>query len=817
MKISVNWLNEYVKVDDLDVNVLADTITNAGIEIEGVESLSSGTGLTTGLITCCEDHPDSDHLHVCKVDIGSEVLDIVCGAPNAREGIKVIVAKVGAQLPGGNIKASTIRGVASNGMLCSLLELGIDKAMLPEGSASLNGIEELDESIALGNENILKDLGYQDYLLDVSPTPNRADCSSMWGFALEVGAILNREVNIPWIKDYANQGKTSKLVVESKASGCPIFLGKVINSLKLGPSPKWMQQYLLASGVKSINNVVDISNYVMLETGQPLHFYDLRSNPDQHICVVDDYSGEYTALDGMTYAIQENDLMITSKGSAAGIAGIMGGDNTKIENDTTGIIIEAALFKHDSIRKTSNRIGLQTEAALRFSKGLDPLAQVKAMDRAVELLVKYADASDLEETKIYGEVTYQPRKVEETLSHMNMLLGTHYSMDEVVDVLSRLNLKPDVTGDVITCTVPSYRSLDISLPCDIDEEVIRIKGFDSLPTTLPYMPMTNGKLTPAQSLRRVIRSLLCSNGLNETVSFTLVDDYAANHGALPLGECIAIASPLSEDRKYVRSSLLGSLASVASYNLAHNNKDINLFEVSSVYANKHVDLAPGQVHHYKDENPWYQQEHLGIFLNGNLQQSRVLHQETTASFYTLKGLLLALLDKIGYDSKRVQLKPNTLNTTDFHPYQSATLSINNKVVAIFGRLHPNFEAHYDIKEGYFAEVNLDALLTSNPSAIKIAPINKYPTISRDISLVVEDSVQAKDLIALIKKNGANMIKQVEVFDIYKGEHVKKGYKSISLKLVYESYEQTLKDNDINPVHEKVLEALNAKYNATLRS
>lgn len=817
MKISVNWLNEYVKVDDLDVNVLADTITNAGIEIEGVESLSSGTGLTTGLITCCEDHPDSDHLHVCKVDIGSEVLDIVCGAPNAREGIKVIVAKVGAQLPGGNIKASTIRGVASNGMLCSLLELGIDKAMLPEGSASLNGIEELDESIALGNENILKDLGYQDYLLDVSPTPNRADCSSMWGFALEVGAILNREVNIPWIKDYANQGKTSKLVVESKASGCPIFLGKVINSLKLGPSPKWMQQYLLASGVKSINNVVDISNYVMLETGQPLHFYDLRSNPDQHICVVDDYSGEYTALDGMTYAIQENDLMITSKGSAAGIAGIMGGDNTKIENDTTGIIIEAALFKHDSIRKTSNRIGLQTEAALRFSKGLDPLAQVKAMDRAVELLVKYADASDLEETKIYGEVTYQPRKVEETLSHMNMLLGTHYSMDEVVDVLSRLNLQPDVTGDVITCTVPSYRSLDISLPCDIDEEVIRIKGFDSLPTTLPYMPMTNGKLTPAQSLRRVIRSLLCSNGLNETVSFTLVDDYAANHGALPLGECIAIASPLSEDRKYVRSSLLGSLASVASYNLAHNNKDINLFEVSSVYANKHVDLAPGQVHHYKDENPWYQQEHLGIFLNGNLQQSRVLHQETMASFYTLKGLLFALLDKIGYDSKRVQLKPNTLNTTDFHPYQSATLSINNKVVAIFGRLHPNFEAHYDIKEGYFAEVNLDALLTSNPSAIKIAPINKYPTISRDISLVVEDSVQAKDLIALIKKNGANMIKQVEVFDIYKGEHVKKGYKSISLKLVYESYEQTLKDNDINPVHEKVLEALNAKYNATLRS
>ena len=440
------------------------------------------------------------------------------------------------------------------------------------------------------------------------------------------------------------------------------------------------------------------------------------------------------------------------------------------------------------------------------------------MDRAVELLVKYADASDLEETKIYGEVTYQPRKVEETLSHMNMLLGTHYSMDEVVDVLSRLNLKPDVTGDVITCTVPSYRSLDISLPCDIDEEVIRIKGFDSLPTTLPYMPMTNGKLTPAQSLRRVIRSLLCSNGLNETVSFTLVDDYAANHGALPLGECIAIASPLSEDRKYVRSSLLGSLASVASYNLAHNNKDINLFEVSSVYANKHVDLAPGQVHHYKDENPWYQQEHLGIFLNGNLQQSRVLHQETTASFYTLKGLLLALLDKIGYDSKRVQLKPNTLNTTDFHPYQSATLSINNKVVAIFGRLHPNFEAHYDIKEGYFAEVNLDLdYMIIQVLCPEIVPINKYPTISRDISLVVEDSVQAKDLIALIKKNGANMIKQVEVFDIYKGEHVEKGYKSISLKLVYESYEQTLKDNDINPVHEKVLEALNAKYNATLRS
>lgn len=817
MKVSVNWLNEYVKVDDLDVNELANRITNAGIEVEGVEALSYGTNLCVGKVIECNDHPDSDHLHVCKVDVGSEVLDIVCGAPNCRKGIKVIVAKVGAQLNGGTIKASTIRGASSNGMLCSLLELGVDKTLLPEGSPSENGIEELDDSFELGSETVLKDLGYQDYILDVSPTPNRADCLSMWGFALEVGAILNREVSIPWKQGYANQGKPSQLVVESSAQGCPVFLGKVINSLKIGPSPKWMADHLRASGVKSINNIVDISNYVMLETGQPLHFYDLRSNPKQHICVKDDYDGDYTALDGITYSMQSGDLMITSDNQAAGIAGIMGGDNTKIVDDTSSIIIEAALFRHDSIRKTANRIGLQTEAALRFSKGLDPLAQVKAMDRAVELLVEYASASDIEETKVYGDVSYTPNTVTETLAHMNGLLGTHYQLDEVMDVFTRLGFAPSVDGDTITCTIPSYRASDITLPCDLDEEVIRIKGFDSLETTLPYMPMTDGKLTPAQSLRRVIREVLCSNGLNEIVSFTLVDEYASKHGALPLGDCISVASPLSEDRKYVRNSLLGSMAQVVGYNLAHFNKDVNLFEISSVYSNNDIEIIPHATRHYDDPNPWNQQERLSIALCGNVQSSKVLHQEVTASYYTLKGILYALLNKLGYDNRRVLLKENTVNTTDFHPYQSATLSINNQVVAIFGRLHPTLEAHYDIKNVYYAEVNMDALISCKPSAIKLSAINKYPTISRDISLVVDTEVNAKDLITVIKKAGGSLLANVEVFDIYTGTHVQEGKKSISLKLIYESYDHTLKDNDINPVHQKILDALNSKYNATLRA
>lgn len=816
MLISLKWLNQYVKVDDYDENELANLITNAGLEVEGIYHLGQATNLCVGYVKECYDHPDSDHLHCTKVDIGSEVLNIVCGAPNCRAGLKVIVAKDGAVLPGGTIKKGVIRGQESNGMLCSLLELGIEKNMLPDGSTSLDGIEELDDSFTVGQTDILEQLGYIDTILDASPTPNRSDCLSMWGVAKEVGAILDRPVTIPWDQSYSKLGEATKLRINSESKNCPHFLGKVIGSVKLGPSPKWMSEHLHAAGIKSINNIVDISNYVMVETGQPLHFYDIESNPDLEITVKDNYTGGYTALDGIEYQLQDKDMVITTGGQVAGIAGIMGGDNTKILDTTKGIIIECASFNYAQIRHTSNRLGLQTEAALRYAKGLDPLAQEKAMDRAVELLVKYADAKEIEATVEYGHNNYQQTSVTETLSHLNGLLGTSFSLDATVDVLRRLDFKPQVDGENITCTIPSYRSNDIKQACDIDEEVIRLIGFDDLPTTLPVMPATIGKLTKPQALRRNIRSLLTSNGLDETVTYTLIDKFASENGAMPLGDCVAVASPLSEDHKYVRNSLMTSMLSVVAYNLNHYNKDVNLFEISCVYSTNNIDFKPEGPHHVDDENPWKMQERLGIVLNGNLQTNPLSHCSVKTDFYTLKGLLYSLLDKVGYDNKRVQLRENIIDTEHFHPYQSACLYVNNKLIAIFGAIHPNLAKHYDIKDVYYAELNMDSLIDSNPSSIRIANINKYPTISRDISIVVKDEIKANDLITSVKRSGGKLVSSVTVFDIYKGEHVEKGYKSMSLSIVYESSEHTLKDSDINPIHEKILADLNNKYQANLR-
>ena len=799
MKLSIKWLSQFIDLSDLTTEDIINKAVSCGFEVESVESLSFGTNLVVGKVIECRDHENSDHLHVTKVDIGDEVLDIVCGAPNCREGIKVIVAKVGAKLKDGDIKAGVIRGVPSNGMLCSLLELGVKKELLKDDSPSLTGIEELSDEFEVGETDILNKLGYQDDILDVSIYANRPDCLGMFAMAKEMAAILDRKCTLPDFNDKANIGDKTNFKLSSRSENCPHFLAKVVNDITIKPSPKWMREHLLANGIKSINNIIDISNYVMLETGQPMHFYDLRSNEDLEITVVDDYEGPYTALDGVTYNIEKGDLMITNGGKPSGIAGIMGGENTKILDDTKGIIIECALFSSQSIRKTSNRLGLQTEAASRFAKGLEPLAQKKAMDRAVELLIELADAKGFEETVEWGSDNYVPYTVSETVEHINSVIGKKYTKEEVVAVLDRLDFKPEVRGDEIISHIPSYRSVDIKIREDIDEEVIRLTGYDDLESTLALLPTTIGKLSKRQALRRTIRKVLTMANLNETVNYTLVNDEYNEDTALALGESISLLSPLSDARKHIRTGLMNSLLECLSYNLAHDNKNVNLFEISTLYA--------------KDK----QAERLGIILNGNLSESKVLHTKVQSSFYVIKGLVLELLSHIGYEKGRVQVVQNDLDTKHFHPYQSCLLKMNNKVIGILGRVHPKLEKEWNITSAYYCELDLEELIESKPAKVKASEINKYPSITRDISLVVNDDVKASDLLKVAKKAGGPLVRSVEVFDIYKGEHIKEGYKSISINIVYESKEKTLKIEDITPVHDKVLAELNKVYNANLRS
>ena len=797
MKLSLNWLSKFIDIKDLTTEEIMDKAVKAGFEVEEVTKIGQGTNLVVGKVLTCNDHPDSDHLHLTTVDVGDEVLNIVCGAPNCRVGLKVIVAKDGAILPGGTIKKGVIRGQESNGMLCSLLELGVDKDLLDDNSYSHNGIEELDDSFNVGDTDILAKLGYDDTILDMSIYANRPDCLAMFYMAKEMGAILRRPCKLPEFAGASNVGEETNFKLELESKNCPHFLAKVVNSVTIKESPDWIKEILKSNGIKCINNLVDISNLVMLETGQPMHFYDLRSNPNRNITVKDDLDCDYTALDGVAYKIEKGDLMITSDGKPIGIAGIMGGDATKILDDTSSILIESACFDHAQIRRTSNRLGLQTEAAARYSKGLEPLAQIKAMDRAVELLIKYADAKDLEKTVEAGSDNYSPVVVKESLNHLNTLIGKNYSIDEVEEVIKALDFGFKTDGESFECTIPSYRT-DILIREDIDEEICRLTDFDDLKSTLPLMPQTVGRLTVAQAMRRTIRNYFMYNGLSEVRTYTLVSENYKDNSLLVNGEAVKLLSPLSEDRKYIRTSLMNSLLETLSYNLGHYNSNVNIYEISSVYFNDH------------------EEERLGVVLNGTYLNSEIKHVEMKSDFYILKGLVMGLLDKLGFEKGRVQVVENDLDDIHFHPGVSCLIKMNNKTIGILGKLHPTFEGKLKLKDTYYCELILDELINSKPSKTHAPIVNKYPSISRDISIVLSDDIKADELIKVIKKAGGALVKSIKVFDIYKGEHIEDGFKSISLNIVYEDANKTLKASDIDVPHNKILEELNKKYNANQR-
>lgn len=800
MLISKKWLSQYMDLSDVDFQTVGEQITSAGLEVEGYERLSTGNHLKIGYVESCVDHPDSDHLHVCQVNLGDRVEQIVCGAPNIATGQKVIVACVGAKLLGGEIKAGVIRGQQSNGMICSLLELGVDEKYLSEESKT--GIEVLPEDAVVGNDDPLGYLGLDDEILDIGLTPNRNDCLAAWAMAKETGAILKKEVTLPNCDGAANTGTATTLKISSTTEKCPLFLGKVINEVTIKPSPKWMQELLMAAGIKSINNVVDISNIVMLETGQPLHFYDADAIPSREITVKADVEAPYTALDGETYDIVSGDIMITTEGKPIGIAGIMGGEDSKIKETTKSMIIEAATFHHVSIRNTSRRLNLATDASIHFQKGIEPMAAFKAMDRAVQLLVEYADAKGLEETVQYGDHNYTPVSFEVSLTSINQTLGTDFALDEVLDVLQRLDLQPVANEDHIQVTIPSYRT-DLCIEEDIAEEIIRILGYDRLPSTMPLIPATVGALSKRQLLRRKIKNIFNHLGFHEAITYTLVSKQEISDGVFPLKEPYELASPMSEERRYVRSSILPSLLESVAYNQARSLKDVALFEISNVYGKDIVE------------------ERLCVVASGNLQKNRWQKFAVTSDFYMMKGLLQSLLAHMGFDAKRITFKTNDRDIEHFHPYKSACVYLGKQFLGMLGHIHPKMAKAYGVNDVVMMELSLDLLLNNKASKIKYVPISKYPQVTRDLAFVVEEQIKVEDIVKCIEQNGKiekeNMIQDIEVFDVYTGEHMEKGYKSIALSITFQSKHKTLEDKEINAMHEAILDALAKQVNAQLRS
>lgn len=791
MKISMKWLSQYVDLSEVSAQTLADTLTLAGLEVESFEPLASGSHLIIGEVLRCEKHPQADQLSVTEVNVGQKSLNIVCGAPNVAQGQKVIVAQVGSILPNIIIKEAKIKDIMSQGMICSLSEIGVNPKGLTQ--AQLDGIEVLSDDAPVGHE-ALSYLGLDDVILDVKPTPNRSDFNAYWSVAYEVGALLNKEVKIPHQVDYHKQGTPSQLKVGSTTEYCSLFYGKKIGSLKVKPSPEWLKRALSSVGMHSINNVVDISNYVMLETGQPLHFYDAAKLKHEEIIVKTHQSGHLKTLDEKEITIEAHDLVITSHQQSIGLAGIMGGDDSKIDEHTTGIIIEAAQFDPSHIRHTSRRINLLTEASLRFQKGLDPLSASKALDRALELLVELAEASQIEETVQYGELNTNLKKVSVKLSHIHSLLGAPLGLSICVDVFKRLRFNPSVSDDVITCEIPSYR-LDIDYPEDLIEEVGRIVGYERLVETITKTEVSRGYYSPKQRSRMRIKSILQGFGMHEIISYTLVSEKMTQDAVMPLDDAAVLLSPISDDKKVVRTSLLPSMLEVTAYNQAHKFKDFQVFEITNL----------NTLHQ--------QQERLGIIQSGQMVFSSWQKQHKTYDFYTIKGTVDQILTDLGVSESRVRYEKG-VNHPLFHPLRSASIYLDQTCIAVLGELHPKAQKRYQVSSVWMAELNLEHLYQTKVSKVKFASISKMPVVVRDFAFIIDKSIEVDRLQKIIQKVSKTYIQSIEVFDVYEGLDNDK--KSIALSVSLQATDRTFSEEEIKKIEQDIILACQNQLKAELR-
>ncbi|HKM23344.1 MAG TPA: phenylalanine--tRNA ligase subunit beta [Erysipelothrix sp.] len=791
MLLSRKLLNRYVDISDISSEELADKLTAASFEVEGISTIITGTNLVVGHVLECEAHPDSDHLNITKVDLGTSVEQIVCGAENIAKGQYVVVATNGAVLKDMTIKPTQVRGVESNGMICSLNELGVAEKFQTEEQKS--GIVVLEGSPQPGSSAAAA-LGLEDEILDISQTANRSDFLSIFSIAYEVSAIFNRPVTIPNYANAADIGGPTELKVATQTPRGSAFLGKVVNHVEIGQSPLWMREVLIASNIKPINNLVDISNFVMLETGQPLHFYDKAFLSNLSLSIEDGFEGKVLGLDDVEYDITKNDALIMNGETPVGIAGIIGLGNSMIQDDTNAIVIEVARFDHVSIRQSANRLGLSTEASVRFSKPMDNLSSIKAMDRAVMLLQELANASDFEETVSVGEVVRELPKVSVSVSKINAYLGTHIEKDLIIDVFQRLYFEPSVDGDIIECTIPSYRK-DIFIEEDLIEEVIRIIGFDVLEESLPLMDLTMGDLNPFQKSIRLIEDTLLGQGLDQINSYTLVSK-ELTQGLNALKNPIALALPMSDKRTHLRTHMFPSLLEVASYNSAHKNKDFLFFEHSSLYTN---DLTTNR---------------LAIIGTGQLVEENWTGAKINVDFFTVKGIFLNLMDKLGYTENRFEFSNKNLEDSYLHPYKSAQILINRKAIGYIGHVHPTVADDNDLKDAVYLEIDLDLLLGLKAGKVKAAPISKYPSIERDLAVLVDMDVSAASLRASIEKAARRYLTSIEVFDVFTGEKLN-GKKSIAFELVFNN-DNNLDLKAISDIMESITKELESKHQAEIR-
>jgi len=787
--ISLEWVSDYIDIKDEDLKELAVKITQAGINVENVIS-NHIDHLVIGKVISAEDHPDSDHLHVCMVDVGlDQPYQIVCGAPNVRAGLKVIVALVGAVLPGDfEIKKSVIRGQESNGMLCALYELGLEEK---NDETYAKGIYEVDDDAPIGVD-ALKYLGYDTtlYELDIHKHRNN-DCYYHIGFAYEIAAILNKKVHLPDCS-FSTSKKSIKDSFKLKVDTdkCPYYLARMVQNVHIGPSPLFMKRRLEAAGMRSINNVVDISNYVMLEFGQPLHFFD-KDKLGDFICVRNAYDEEkIVTLDDKERILTQNDIVISDGDKAVAIAGVMGGKDTDVDDNTTSILIESAIFDAVSVRNTANKLHLKSEASIRYGKGLSYEYTEQAINRACHLLEKYAGATILNDTVSYDIIDKSEKTVVFKASDVNKMLGIEIDTKDMEYELNRLDFPYELKDNTFSVTIPKRR-LDIDPNVnDIAEEIGRLYGYQNLQSTLLKSEIKKGEYIGDVKYRKFISKRLRSLGLNETKTYTLVSPSMAKMFCYEQKEHVVLPNPMSVDKSVVRTSLLPSLWNVYLYNQARKVDDIMLYEISKTY-----DAS------YQEESK------IALLLRGNYLSSS-WKGSVSVDFYLVKGIVEDLLCSLGLHNRYSFEKKEI---SDLHPGVSASILLDRHEIGIIGKVHPNI-TNDDV---YVVELSLQKLMVPIKN-IKFKEAFKYPNIEKDMAFILDKNIMANEVIAIIKKKGGRLLQDINVFDVYEGDHLPSGKKSLAFHLVFGAEDRTLLDDEVMNIFNQIILEIENNLHAELR-
>ncbi|WP_270204522.1 phenylalanine--tRNA ligase subunit beta [Streptococcus anginosus] len=801
MLVSYKWLKELVDVTVLSEE-LAEKMSTTGIEVEGVSSPAEGLSkIVVGEVISCEDVAET-HLHVCQVNVGEEALrQIVCGAPNIRAGIKVMVALPGARIADNyKIKKGKIRGLESLGMICSLGELGISDSVVPKEFS--DGIQILPEE-AVPGDSVFPYLDLDDEIIELSITPNRADALSMRGVAYEVAAIYDKSVHF---KDFplleAQEQAAEQLSVAIETDKAPFYAARILENVTIAPSPQWLQNLLMNAGIRPINNVVDVTNYILLYFGQPMHAFDLDTFKGNQIVVRKAHAGEkLVTLDDEERELETSDLVIAVADKPVALAGVMGGAATEISPQSSRVVLEAAVFDGTSIRKTSGRLNLRSESSSRFEKGINLATVTEALDAAASMIADLAGATVQAGIVSAGQVDTSDVEVVSTLADVNRVLGTELTYTDIEDVFRRLGFGLTGNAEEFTVSVPRRR-WDIHIEADLYEEIARIYGYDKLPATLPKDDGTAGELTETQKLRRKVRTVAEGAGLTEVITYALTTPEKAVQFSTNPSNLTELMWPMTVDRSVLRQNMVAGILDTVAYNVARKNKDLALYEIGKVFEQKGnpQEELPTEINSF------------AFALTGLVTEKDFQTSAIPVDFFYAKGILEALFDRLGLKVEYT----TTQALTSMHPGRTATISLDGQVIGFVGQVHPVVAKAYNIPETYVAEVSLTAVEQAIQPAKPFVEVTKFPAVTRDIALLLKAEISHKEVVEAIEAARVKRLTDIKLFDVFSGEKLGLGMKSMAYTLTFQNPEDTLEDEEVARYMEKIQKSLEEMLGAEVR-